>query len=88
MNEALSLPSLPSRKDLARTRKEPTLYQEVPRAEELPDGSIQVVFTLIDDGSDSMPLLVHTAGIHSQGDYEGFMDLASKHAVLPDFPEE
>ncbi len=58
-----------------------------PHAEDLPEGSAQVTFTMIPDGDD-YKIYTHTAGIYDSDSFYSFLDVASEYGAEPEFPAQ
>lgn len=77
-----SLPSLPARQSAASSFEVDDHI--APTAEELPEGSAQVTFTMIPDG-ETYRIYTHTAGIYTSEDFLTFLDAAAEHGGEPEF---
>lgn len=77
----MAIPELPQA-DGANAFK-PNDYK-APRAEELPEGSVQVTFTMIPQG-DNFSLYTHSVGLYDEEGFDNFMNAAAESGVLPQF---
>lgn len=55
-----------------------------PMAEELPEGSLQVTFTMIPSGDD-YTLYTHSVGIKDEEGFDAFMNAAAESGIIPQF---